>query len=406
MISVSSTSLFLLLLSGLFMHVKADPHSNAADSDQGCYVRFAEYIPSSWEQEWYANVQAWTPSLCQQLVRDVEKSVSMLTSTHKWMADASENRASRRLADRISRLNSTLTKKGPRHGSQDTFSLARPLNSGGQERNIVDLFSRMIYEEACADESSRLRTYLIEPLVGALRDPMSIPCHALYHPSVRYMIDPSSQSKRNLLIGPAAPFCRGRALDPNNTQWYSGQDPLHPWTRPRNVYVFDMGASLFGRWGNQQDAAAGMYFAESLENHGVEITHYWAFEAARADPLVVWDTVPLRYKHRYTYVNVAVSADEESPYNVWRWIENAARVDDYVIVKLDIDTPLVENRLIQELLNSPPLAALVDEMFFEHHTDIPAMAPWWGTGTGHTLEQTYHIFSGLRSFGIRMHAWP
>jgi len=76
-----------------------------------------------------------------------------------------------------------------------------------------------------------------------------------------------------------------------------------------------------------------------------------------------------------------------------------------VIIKLDIDTPILENELIDQILNDKSISSLIDEMFFEMHVTINEMIRFWGTPSGQ-LKDTYILFTKLRQLGIRMHSWP
>ena len=55
------------------------------------------------------------------------------------------------------------------------------------------------------------------------------------------------------------------------------------------------------------------------------------------------------------------------PYLSRQILETKTKVDDYVVVKLDIDTPETEHVIVNTLAERPDLAAKVDELFFEYH---------------------------------------
>ena len=96
--------------------------------------------------------------------------------------------------------------------------------------------------------------------------------------------------------------------------------------------------------------------------------------------------------------------------------------EDYVVFKLDIDHNELEVQLILQLLNSPKLLGLVDELFWEHHvhgsplrkTRVSFMGTnniGWGDHTPpksalhSSLEDSYMLFARLRRAGVRAHAW-
>lgn len=87
-------------------------------------------------------------------------------------------------------------------------------------------------------------------------------------------------------------------------------------------------------------------------------------------------------------------------------LKQIVTAEDFVMVKLDIDTPSIENVLVEQLLADKTLQALVDEFFFEHHVDLLPMHNFWGHPLPGSLADTYHIFSKLRRLGIHAHSWP
>ena len=107
-----------------------------------------------------------------------------------------------------------------------------------------------------------------------------------------------------------------------------------------------------------------------------------------------------------SYYNVPADPKPGSHYNPWRTLRAVASVDDFVVVKLDIDTPVVENRLIEQLLQDSSLCALIDELFYEEHAALNPI--FYGHGLGKinlTLADTYSRLGALRAAGIRAHGW-
>jgi len=81
-------------------------------------------------------------------------------------------------------------------------------------------------------------------------------------------------------------------------------------------------------------------------------------------------------------------------FNPWRILERIATPQDWVVVKLDIDTPQIENELMRQLSEEVGVQALVDEVFYEHHSSTPDMAKWWGVHhPTDTLADSYTLFS-------------
>ena len=58
------------------------------------------------------------------------------------------------------------------------------------------------------------------------------------------------------------------------------------------------------------------------------------------------------------------------------------------------------------MLASDEMLGLVDEFYFEHHVNTAPMNKFWAThDSQRTLEDSYRIFTTLRSKGVRAHAW-
>lgn len=76
-----------------------------------------------------------------------------------------------------------------------------------------------------------------------------------------------------------------------------------------------------------------------------------------------------------------------------------------MVVKLDIDTPLVEMAMVQQLLDSPELLRLVDVFYFEHHVHLEELLVWGPLVEGSVLS-SLELFSKLRHKGVDAHYWP
>ena len=75
----------------------------------------------------------------------------------------------------------------------------------------------------------------------------------------------------------------------------------------------------------------------------------------------------------YRWINIPAVTDLKSPSHPWNYIRSLSYPEDYVVVKLDIDTPAVEIELMQQLLDDDTLNPLIDEFYFEHHVNVTAM---------------------------------
>ena len=96
---------------------------------------------------------------------------------------------------------------------------------------------------------------------------------------------------------------------------------------------------------------------------------------------------------RLHFMNWPVDKDEESDRNPLQLLN--ATPQDFVVVKLDIDTPDVETELVQQLLEDVKLHALVGVFYFEHHVRIHNFEWLWGppfNGLSGTLVDSYAFY--------------
>jgi hypothetical protein len=84
---------------------------------------------------------------------------------------------------------------------------------------------------------------------------------------------------------------------------------------------------------------------------------------------------------------------------------NNYREDDFVVVKLDIDTPVVETLLVEQLRSNPSLSKLVDVFYFEHHVQLRELIGNWGVVGNVSVKESMELFVDLRRQGIVSHSW-
>ncbi len=83
--------------------------------------------------------------------------------------------------------------------------------------------------------------------------------------------------------------------------------------------------------------------------------------------------------------------------------------DDFIVVKLDIDTAEVEAPLAHQLLEggvNGTYHRLVDQFYFEHHVHLGNLAGAWGDSMKGSIKDSLELFHGLRVKGIPSHFWP
>ena len=236
---------------------------------------------------------------------------------------------------------------------------------------LQQVFSHHRVYDSCSKQE---RLIYIEPLVSFLRHPGAV-CYSTDQQDKSYIMIPSSS------------------------------DIIH---KGFKKYFFDVGASIYnaGAGGDSQK-----WFVDNFRLKGIEFDHIYGWEANPTQPSEHWNTVPPDIKRKSSWFNVPASSEKGHPDNPWTFVREIAKSKDYVVVKIDIDTPLVEVELVKQLLEDPGLSSLVDEFYFEHHVHgSPMQFRGWGDLRGQKvsypgIEDSYKIFQNLREKGVRAHSW-
>ena len=115
------------------------------------------------------------------------------------------------------------------------------------------------------------------------------------------------------------------------------------------------------------------------------------------------------YKTKLSHTGV--NHAEEDKLNPLHSILKKFTEDDFIVVKLDIDTSFIEKPLAYQILNNTGAGEydyhkLIDQFYFEDHVHLKELAGSWGRSMDGTISDTLKLFSGLRSKGIPAHFWP
>ncbi len=174
---------------------------------------------------------------------------------------------------------------------------------------------------------------------------------------------------------------------------------------------FDLGSST---WTQGAGGSSQNWFADVYESNGLEFVRMLMWEVAPQKPAELLAQVPAKYYHAYQYYNVPASADINDPKNPLNLMDRIAEKDDFVVFKLDIDTPSIENPLYRLLNSTERFYTKVDEFMFEHHVNFAHMriigaiclsffqfCPGWGDGVelSISLGDSFRFFHSLRSKG-------
>ena len=220
---------------------------------------------------------------------------------------------------------------------------------------------------------SRTRSGYIEPLFPPMRHPMF--CWRKF----KRLLDLS------YLVHDFGTMCRRR---------------LH---RHSRTVLIDMGASLSFHGNNQM--APPIYLINMYRKFGFPFDHIYAYEITPTEPAQVFEALPDELRAAYHWINVGVDPTPGHKNNPLTLLQQNFKEDDFVVVKLDIDTPEVELALVRQILDTPEIASLIDQFYFEHHVHMQEIAFAWGRQVSGSVNDTLVLFHRLRELGIAAHFW-
>jgi hypothetical protein len=175
--------------------------------------------------------------------------------------------------------------------------------------------------------------------------------------------------------------------------------------RTSRTVLVDMGASL--DFHNQADGSSmpAIYLTDLYQKFGFSFDHIYAYEVTPKEPAHVFQKVPDHLMASYHWINTGVTADPTSSMNPLHMILDNFNEDDFIVIKLDIDTASVEVPLAQQLLHDTALHGLVDQFYFEHHVLLGELAPNWQHTMQGSVQESLELFIGLRELGVAAHSW-
>eukprot|EP01062_Namystynia_karyoxenos_P053341 TRINITY_DN4316_c0_g1_i1.p1 TRINITY_DN4316_c0_g1~~TRINITY_DN4316_c0_g1_i1.p1 ORF type:complete len:487 (+),score=118.60 TRINITY_DN4316_c0_g1_i1:88-1461(+) len=342
--------------------LKVKENKRAEEVQSDCRWEHASYEPSSWERQWAANIEVW------------QGPNGPYDGTDLWLLGCSKLReAGKELSEHA-------------RGMALRAAAAVPLLPRAGETPLV--FSVFRRRNTCTGAE---RAVPIEPLVSFLRHPRAVCAEPQY-------LIPKERSGRCIRGG-------FRCLT------FSKEFLLLPWGNETDTgrrFLFDVGASTYDAG---PGGASQKWFVETFSQRGLDFDRILAWEATPIPPAKYWARVPHWLRPRLQWYNVPINTSAGSGSNPLEYIRALCRPGDYVVVKLDIDNPAVEESFVEQLVADKGLHVLVDEFLWEHHVrQHPMMWPGgWGKDTNaavrSSMADSYRIFGKLRQFGIRAHSW-
>jgi len=168
-----------------------------------------------------------------------------------------------------------------------------------------------------------------------------------------------------------------------------------------------MGSTAWARVRDRSSKATGpRWLSWAYSTIGVHFEDIYCWEALPVSSNDFYAGADLDEVGKLHFMNWPVSSTKNNDKNPWSLLKRVASPSDFVVIKLDIDTPAVESELVEQLLADTDLLALVDVFFFEHHVFHNGFKWLWSDMLPETPSESYKIFVALRKLGIQAHSWP
>lgn len=259
---------------------------------------------------------------------------------------------------------------------------------------------------------------VVEPLTGTARHPLSSPWPC----NLRKELSEAGErfDKKWVKGHPVNKYDVSHLVLSNRCNRGAGRNSR---CRPKSLrgsgraLFYDLGSSHFGRMIKLPDHTSansswsaprlpGGYgpsiplFYAMFARNCIEFDAIWAWEARHMPDW--WRTVPEVMRKKLTFINEPVNLTEASALGV---LETTALPEDFVVFKVDIDSPNIELSLVHAIANRPELSRLVDEFFFEYHLFVDDALPWKKGFANSTVAEALELMQRLRRLGIRAHFW-
>ena len=120
---------------------------------------------------------------------------------------------------------------------------------------------------------------------------------------------------------------------------------------------------------------------------------------------MVFKKVPDELMASFHWINVGVNPEHGNRLNPFTTLLNNFDKDDFVVVKLDIDTPTIENQLAKQLRDDPKILDLVDVFYYEHHVKQSELALNWKSKVDGSVGESLQMMATIRAKGASSHYW-
>ncbi len=265
------------------------------------------------------------------------------------------------------------------------------------EKRGEDVFSRMSFKDTCTGVVTHAH---MAPLAGILRDPRG-PCLFSSGEFVKSPLTPLLSGGPEMLQVKDT-----TVVDPAHITVIAKQHKAAAALgQTRRVILMDAGASTYNQGVVYGEWPGTRWLVERYRDLGLEFTDIFAWEMTAHPGNEFFEGMSPKLIGATRFYNFGVAA-AEGPANPLTVLKTIARPGDYVVFKLDIDTPSVETPLVEQFLKDAEAQALVTDFYYELHFGLVEMEAFWGGGMPGDLLSAAKVFSTLREKGVKAQFWP
>jgi hypothetical protein len=265
---------------------------------------------------------------------------------------------------------------------------------GSKQVNPLQVFSQHVYSFHCLDGNYTM-VGRIEPLVAGLRHPYA---------GCSDFAKSSNESYGHVI---ARNFILFDNKESPNLHGVYPSLGAHPRVLATYRMMFDLGART---WPEGLGISQQAFLYVNYLTRGIAFDRHLMWEARQATGEEIFAHVPRHLMPHYQYYNVPVDTNFTDPGHPFNVLKALAMPWDYVVMKIDIDSPGIERELFNKIAEDSSLSELIDELYYEPHVMFEPMLHYWGGAStveqSQTMADMYVLFSKLRHSGVRMHGWP
>ena len=293
------------------------------------------------------------------------------------------------------------------------------------ESTLTSIFSQM----PLPSQQDPCFSRYIEPLTGSLRHPMAFTVcggpsqkfkRSVSDFNITYLALPSAHCRPECEQAKRREGRRTLFFDLGCAQYSNRNEGLafklaNRASKQQNTTLEEEKAKLWFRHELKLNTTDSMFatgasiepFFYLFQKHCLKFDHIWGWDPKFERPSWWWSRVPSEQRSKITFFNKSVDSTDAGEHTALGALRANARPEDYVVLKLDIDTPAVEEEILDIFLSEDgrKYTDLIDEFFFEYQGTIKGNYAYELDNKNTTVTEGIRMMQKLREMGIRAHFW-